>query len=133
MLSWQEFTPDREMMLSFSYLAPAVWPSTRFQRLRAMRIIFWIFPFPLISSCHRVITPMERMRGFRRSLLRLVTEKRVSSRSRGVWGTSLVNQKNFTGIFEKAATYTESHIDYSARPGATQFLIVACDYALFQT
>ena len=28
---------------------------------------------------------------------------------------------------------TEPHIDYSARPGATQFIVVACDYALFQT
>ena len=29
--------------------------------------------------------------------------------------------------------FTEPHIDYSARPGATQFFVVACDYALFQT
>jgi hypothetical protein len=29
--------------------------------------------------------------------------------------------------------HTEPHIDYSARPGATQFFVVACDCALFQT
>jgi hypothetical protein len=33
----------------------------------------------------------------------LAAEKRVSSFSSGVWGTSLINQKNFTGIFAKVA------------------------------
>ena len=37
------------------------------------------------------------------SLLRLAEEKSVSSRSRGVWGTRRINQKNFTGISEKAS------------------------------
>ena len=47
MLSWQDSTPAREMMLRFSYLAPAVWPSTRFPSLRAMRIIFSILRISL--------------------------------------------------------------------------------------